>query len=1337
MSKKILHYFKIRPGLSVLTLLLLMIVCTSFKPDLYIIGWDNFSSYFNLKTNIFQTFFATWRAYRGLGVPSDSEAVDLFRQLFSLILSPILPEALLDQVYILSSLSAGILGMYFFSQYLYQTSIATHRNDAHSDLFGFVAGFFYLFNLNTTATFTFPMMMYISRFFSIPLLFYIFYSLISNSKISLQRYIIYVIAIFFISGSYITATIFITMSLAIGIFGFFQHKKARFIVILLFYIALNSFWLLPFANYTKEKSSIIRLAPTFIGANETQINKPKSSYSPRKQLLLYSNFFDTKYASTDNLEQTKYFHEFAKLYQNPAVELGLWIFPLLYLIGSILILFKRRFMLYWMPFILFVFLFLSTKDYSFLGFIYGLLTRVTPFIDVLFRFGDTKLHMYAAFAGSTCASYALLFFISKSKKIGYAILVLFFVITIVVYRDYFIGKFIGKFIYNKVPQAYFEIAKQINEDKEQFRVLHLPYDKDVYWKSYSWGMVGSSFLNFMLDHPLIDKTFEPASMENAYLDKKIISLLENIQSIARLEEKKQRALAFANLLKKVGVKYLIFDASVQTTVPSKGVVYWGNFNNPDVKELIALLKQFGLAETANTYSIDLKEIKKAYGAMYPLNPVQQAILEQNPFSTIELMKMKEYNGPITFLDTAPHIDSNFENVFEKQIPDILPGHFIQDKNESEFVLYPFITTNNSLSKSDGQYNLSIQTKKTKDQLLTINLPDVTVLPEKIVQYLDISTIRDTKNVTISVYEHPLPFAVNSNTEQKIGEIVVPLTKMKQVQNHPSDPLRIKVGDFILEEKKIQTVAVSGLTIPIELLTNDSEVSINTDGIMLTNPENCFDDRLDGHTFSLNKANVLTLTSTNQSTCSWFNIVGDTEHKNGAMEIAMDIEASHVDNDTDSTQNSAKSAKPQLASYINNSSKPNMLYICARPDGYEDCLNMKQIFEIGSGNKKLIIPLDQSISDIPLFNILIALKNTGYQTQTLAINSVRVRYFRSITSDTLNLNYPQETQYTFNNSNNSIELSIPKVMSRDSFSYEPQKGGMYIANSNCSKEGGYRTFRMIQGKLVSSIDNCNTDMYMSTQFDSAKFYLWTLNYNLLSGKYPSLIVDDKISAYFNQMISLNQGYPDMLGFHLFQKPPLPFSSPISNNLFSQLEYRQAFGYLNSHPELQDTKSKKYEIKQDTENEGIMAIKSFSAQPLPSQWENMSISTENNKKSFVIPSAFTYQNILPSLRKVSITAGEQGRGMLLFNEGYDRQWRMYPTLTDAIFGLHELAAPVRCDGYANCFDLTLNNDTSRSYYLLYTPERLSMIGWLITFVGIIGFSWVFVGKNIFGDVERHTN
>src|SRR3990167_7102167 len=129
MVGRIFSYFKKRPGLLILSIILLVITIVNIKPDFYLMGWDNYSSYFNLKTNIFRTFFATWREYRGLGIPSDSESTDLFRQLFFLILSPFVKENLLDQVFSLFSFNFGVIMVYLLSIKLFKEIFHDNQED--------------------------------------------------------------------------------------------------------------------------------------------------------------------------------------------------------------------------------------------------------------------------------------------------------------------------------------------------------------------------------------------------------------------------------------------------------------------------------------------------------------------------------------------------------------------------------------------------------------------------------------------------------------------------------------------------------------------------------------------------------------------------------------------------------------------------------------------------------------------------------------------------------------------------------------------------------------------------------------------------------------------------------------------------------------------------------------------------------------------------------------------------------------------------------------------------------------------------------------------------------
>lgn len=92
----------------------------------------------------------------------------------------------------------------------------------------------------------------------------------------------------------------------------------------------------------------------------------------------------------------------------------------------------------------------------------------------------------------------------------------------------------------------------------------------------------------------------------------------------------------------------------------------------------------------------------------------------------------------------------------------------------------------------------------------------------------------------------------------------------------------------------------------------------------------------------------------------------------------------------------------------------------------------------------------------------------------------------------------------------------------------------------------------------------------------------------------------------------------------------------------------------------------------------------------------------------PKEYAAKRLLPSLEQVTLVGSVDASKtyMLMQREAYDHQWRAYTTIWQAILGVGGVASQ-RCDGYANCYEVK----EARIYYLLYTPERLTAIGWVI--------------------------
>lgn len=1348
LGKKSIWYCRRNPGFAVLLILLSWIGFSALKPAFYIVGWDNYSSYFNLLINIPRTLFSTWRAYRGFGVPSDSESTDLFRQLFDLVLTPILPTTLHDQVYMVATLMVGVLAMYFLARLLFTRYVSQTVGFAYRDVFSFFAAFFYLCNLHTLATFYFPMVMYTNRFFALPLLFYIFFSFLSKRTITMRHYLLSVVAIFFISGSYVTATILVTILLALFIVGLFVANKKKFLLIFIFYISLNLFWLLPFANYTLQKTQIIRLAPTFISANEAQLNKPKEFYGLQKQLTLYHNFFDTGFTTIVS-GQKEYFHPITKWYTNLFYQAILWIFPVLYLLGCGLIVsrYKRNKQLLFIPVTIVVFLFLVLKEFSVLGFLYDFLNHLTPFFGVLFRFGDTKFHPFIAFAGSLAAAYAIVFLLQFGRRTHKLIVVLAVILlTLFVFREYVFGHLIGSFMYNRVPEAYFKVAQLINKDPQAVRVLHVPFDKEAYWKSYSWGAVGSSFFHFLLNKPLFDKTFEPASQENAYMHKRIGDLLVNAQVLVSEAEKKNRATEFAQLMQRTGVKYIVVDSTVGKNIFSRGITLWGDFRVPDVTAMVQSLKKYGFVRRSTFYPINLASYATTYEDSKLLSLEEKKLLMDNSKTGLELVELKKVDSPVSFLKEATYLDAEFDALLET--PLLSSGkHFIQDKSFTAQVMYPFLRRNAQLSQTENAFAYSFEQMVSSTQL-TVQVPATDSSTST--HYVDVYAAASDTELTINFYLRTTPTINGYTGLLPLKQVVVPVaaltTQNKQfaTRDYISDwstltfdkigPLRLQLGDYVLplpallsqDSSYVATVAVQGEDVGIAVMALAEQKIADLREFSLTDNPNCFYDNLKNFSFQqLTHNNGMHITSQNQSTCVLYPLHTMLEDKPAHAEIELQLSGNSQDLDADYGLSYDKTAKPTLKKAITALPKPNSVRVCVKEITTDDCYNLHQFVNV-LGKTKAVFPLERPLAGSSNMSMLLSVKNTGYQRQTIDISSVVINTYNRVKEDSLSLLGAGEAYKTVINTQAHAPLSIsfPKVLSSYAYYFNPQKEGLYGQNPNCDTEGGYRTFRLSGSALVTYVENCYIDMFAPAYFSSGNYYFWAFSYNLLSGKYPKFKVKDDLFFYTDEYISLHQGYPDIAGFKRFQAPEMwyqalfGYSTQSISQSIEDTSYQNAFGYLPPLPEVLDSGKKDITIHQDSENEGAMLIKNIVLQPLPQQWEHMSLQGGKVKALFGVPDAVSSKQLLPSLWKITGSKSPKGNQLLFFNEGYDSQWQLYDNWVGVITGIGGIT-PKKCDGYANCFVLDGEKSKQKVFYVFYTPERLTILGWIATGVAIIGF------------------
>jgi hypothetical protein len=1219
------HFVKERRGLLAIIAVLVVVTITSIKPGFYLMGWDNYSSYFNLKTNIFRTLFATWRDYRGLGAPSDAEVTDLFRQLFFFLMNPIVPEQLLDQAYYLLALWLGVLGMYFLTGTVFKQ---------RKDVVGCIAGFFYLFNLNTLSVFYSPIIPFTNRFWAVPILLYLALRFWQSKRTAWNFFILALVSIV-ASGSFLTPTVMITSLVAFFLFAAFHQGIRRAFLSCAVYLALNSFWVLPFLNYTIQKSSIMPLARTFIEINESTLNAPASAFSLLKQGVLTPSFFDLQFKTIDGGVLPVH-PQLTELTKPPLVYI-LFLFPVLYTIGVIVMIaqWKKNKHLLWIPAWIVLFLFLSMKEFGPMGWLYTLFTDRIPLFGIIFRISDTKFHAYISVAGCLAAAYAVVWLLSVWHTVaiqrvaagGFVILAFSYVWL---FRGYISGNLIGQLAFTRLSNAYKQIAAGINAASGDGRVLHLPMDQwHSYWRSFSWGYVGSSFFHYLINKPYIDKTFEPASMENAYLHEHINRLIDAFYRSNDPEKRVVLAQQFLQLLRVTGIQYVLLDESITSSVYPKNL-------------------SFG----AKQYYV------QSHAIIDYLVRAQKGIVRRGAFTvdrpTIEVFEILDVTPTVRTVTSLQNIDSGIADSFSLAVAE-KDSEIITQNPDQPAALFPFRQQKHTVVKSDASLMLRYDNPNPQIHTYRVRVP-----PSDVDSYMiDIYAKLSGDRMTLTFFHRYLPDMNGQRFVYRLGSVTILFPKktvdMRLMVNDVFFSLpamrsgeEISLGSFMLHEKTIRAA----------LLEEVSVVPVELSSFRETQPLSCFGapaTTYDGKTTA--EKDFLQLTARSGSACVRGQFTVPTSAR-----VYAELEATFAGSDGAEA------------------------FLCMREGAIDDCLNSRRVIRIRSGQASPRIALRSLVTGGASHTMDIGVISPTQDQQTIDLGDLRLRLYEAKSEKTLAF-VPFVATETITIAGD-LEVSFSKAASSYSYFHDPQSDGFYVPLDSCRGERPLpRDIRYRGDTVVSRMTNCSTHVAQWFRYAPDRPYLFAYSYGRMSGQQPSMVMGRNGDNFLFERASIWQGYPNL-------PKGLVSASRLIDPLF----------YTDSAPA--DTA---IHLFQDTANTGIMEVGDFDIMEYPAAWRDLSLTPEGSQQTYTARSeTATAAQILPSLWKVSIAV--PAGGMIAFNRGFDRQWGIYDSLAGVLFG-KSLASSVRCDGYANCFALPAHAG-SRTYYLFYAPERLSLLGWLVT-------------------------
>ncbi len=543
-------------GVFSLFILLMVIVFLNVKPGYFVMGNDNFSPEIRPDVTLERSLFSpAWRAYRVLGIPSDSEQSDIFRTAVFSVFSFAFPGWLLSQGYlfftfIIASISMGLLTGWFVEKLF---------GEGKKQYGVLIGGVFYMANMLTSWIYFFPVHLFVAAYAFLPFLLWRLQCFLV--KPSLRSVLLLVIASLLLATAALTATMYLVCTIVILFFTFLffvygagERKKKFFFLGLFFTIGIQLFWLLPFGTYvvsnTKplQDSAINRQITATTIENEARFNTAVNV--PR----YYSSWMDTK-------ENTReYTFPYRDWYKTTLVGNALSSLPIIFLcIGGGYLLYKRNILgILILP--VFFGWFVIKGINAPLGSYFEWFQASFPVVAQVFRWQSSKLWPLLGMAIPILASVGVLatvgFLSSKThawKRIvdvvavgGIMLLLLFFV------HPYFQGDLVRKRVYVAIPNEYFQLAQYLDANDRFGRIYLAPEANTLYFRNYSWGFWGSVVLNYLLRNPIIEKALIIGSYEN----EQAFTVLTNAYYSEDAE-------TFVNALWRYEVSYVLVDGNVE------------------------------------------------------------------------------------------------------------------------------------------------------------------------------------------------------------------------------------------------------------------------------------------------------------------------------------------------------------------------------------------------------------------------------------------------------------------------------------------------------------------------------------------------------------------------------------------------------------------------------------------------------------------------------------------------------------------------------------------------------------------------------------------------------
>lgn len=520
------------------------ILITNLSWGSYLIGWDNLQTDLNPLLGVKRAFYGVWQEYQSMGLLAGmGHAADLVRAFFIVLLSFVLPQWALRFGFHIIMLATGALGM---------ARLLGESTQKKSRLAMFIAGLFYILNFGAIQILFIPFESFTVMYGILPWAVWSFLRVLHVPKKALRAELLRFCAInILLTPQSVSQQLFVVYGFLLGILFLGQLVTARSftlikraLVALTIVFAVNVFWLVPQAYFLKTAGSVVTQAKANQVHTDNIFDQNVTKGTVKDFLLMRGFHYDLMRTTETN----GLFAVWREHFSRPYIYIPLWILAFFPLVGFFA---PSRFR--WSFVAVYVFLsvalILDTPPWSWIN----ELLRTNSFFKQVFRSPFTKVTVPYALVASYLSALAvdrivrLLDNDRIQKLFGASVIALILLVGLPAFQ----GQYFSPHMRVTIPRQYFDLQAYLQQQEKTRRVALFP--EYTYWGWYQmrWGYLGSGFIWYGIEQPVISRTFDVWSLPSE-------SYFWEVKRALESENPKQ----LEAVLRKYEIRYLVLDSSL-------------------------------------------------------------------------------------------------------------------------------------------------------------------------------------------------------------------------------------------------------------------------------------------------------------------------------------------------------------------------------------------------------------------------------------------------------------------------------------------------------------------------------------------------------------------------------------------------------------------------------------------------------------------------------------------------------------------------------------------------------------------------------------------------------